>query len=108
MSRGVAPVVESKTLFGKADIPEIPAKNAVTVSTEPVMVYEDDINPVPQLGGDQRRPGKGEIVGIRARLSLKCGAVEAVREICEPDWLSEEEYPWTEISSDNVRQKSFL
>jgi len=107
MSRDVAPAIESKTLIGKMDLPEIAAKNAVTVSTVPVMIYEDDINPVPQLGGDQRRPGEGEIVGIRARLIFKKGEEETVREIYEPDSLSAEEYPWTDKSSPNERKKSF-
>jgi len=100
------PEVELKTLYGTIKLPEIEAKNEITVSTEPVKIYEDDINPIPRLRGDQRRPGKGEVIGICARLIFKNGDQKSVREIRKPHSLLEEEYPWTTISSPNKRPPS--
>lgn len=96
------PEAEQKTFCGHMDVPELREEAVVKLSTKPVMIYEDDINPVPQLNGDQRRPGKGKIIGVRARLKMKKG--EAFREISKPSTLSKEKYPWATKSSSNKRK----
>jgi hypothetical protein len=90
------------------DLPEIAGKGKVSVSTKEVRIYEDEINPIPRHGGDLRRPGEGEVIGICARLVFKNGDEELVREIRKPDWLPEEEYPWTTTTSSSERPRSRL
>jgi hypothetical protein len=97
------PEMEQKTFSSSLELSELKEKLEVTVNTKPVMIYEDDINPVPIRDGDQRRPGKGKIIGIRARLSMKAGDKNIVREIVSPNSLSEEKYPWSTKTSSNKR-----
>jgi len=104
MTDGEKPEAVLKTMYGTVDIPEITEKKPIKLSTVPVMIYEDNINPIPTSEGDQRRPGKGEIIGIRARVYRKGGNLKTRRDIAEPRLVSDDEkYPWTEESSPNER-----
>jgi hypothetical protein len=90
------PEVEQLTFAGKADVPDLPVKVEAKVETKTVSIHEDSINPVPQLNGDQRRPGKGDVHGVRVRLYLKNpDGSNIMREFCCPSTLSEKKYPWT-------------
>ena len=98
------PEVKQKTYYAKLDVPELKVKVPVKISSKPVMIYEDDINPVPQLDGDQRRPGKGKIIGIRTRLRSKKGDGAVYRETCSPSTLSDKKYPWSTTMMPNRRE----
>jgi hypothetical protein len=98
------PEVEKKTMYGKIEVPVLREQVTVKVSSKPVMIYEDDINPVPLSDEDQRRPGRGEIKGMRARLRMKNGSGDIVREMSHPSALSAEKYPWSTTSSPNTRK----
>lgn len=99
------PPVEQKTFHGRVDVPVISSRGTASVQTKTVMTYEDDVNPIPQLDGDQRRGGKGKIIGIRARIRMKGKDAGAYREITVPKTLSDTKYPWTEATSSNTRKQ---
>lgn len=89
------PELKQKHFSGEMAIPALPGQSKTMVVTESVEIHEDSVNPVPQLGGDQRRGGKGEVHGIRARLYMKMpSGKEVMREFHHPDSLSEEKFPW--------------
>jgi hypothetical protein len=96
------PEILQKTMYGSVEVPNIPVKVETVVATKPVMIYEDDINEIDQLDGDQRRPGKGKVRGVRARLYMKSDK-DSVREFSNPSSLSLKDYPWTTKSSSNKR-----
>ena len=98
------PNIELKTFHGKMDIPVVASGGEVSVQTKPVMTYEDDINPVPQLGGDQRRPGEGRVLGLHARIRIKRGREDVFREVSLPKTFSNDKYPWTTKSLPNSRK----
>ena len=107
MTKAKKPKMGLKVLCGSIDIPDIPGNGEITLSTEPVTTFEDDINPFPQRGGDQRLPGKGKLIGIRAELAVKGRDKGASREIIVPALLSSKKYPWTDESVPNNRPNSF-
>ena len=95
MAWQMKPEQVQKVFYGKTDVPALPEKSKITVLTEAVTTHEDSINPIPQAGGDQRRPGKGEVHGIRVRLYMKTPTgKEVMRELCQPETLSEKKFPW--------------
>ena len=80
---------------GKMTVPTVPAKGKLSVITKSVETHKDNINPVPQRGGDQRRPGEGDVIGFRAQIYMKMASGEEVmREFCQPNTLSLKKYPW--------------
>lgn len=85
-------------------MPDLPGKSILSAQTKAVMTYEDNVNPVPILDGDQRRGGKGKIIGIRAWLKMRGGNAAAMRESGVPNSLSDSKYPWTKESSSNRRK----
>ena len=90
------PEVKQLMLKGKADVPALRVKSDIMVETKSVTIHEDDINPVPQLNGDQRRPGKGKVHGMRVRLYMeKPDGSKVMREFSSPDTLSDKKYPWS-------------
>ena len=92
---GKKPEVEQKYFSGKMDVPVLPEKSKMTITTEAVEIHEDGVNPIPQAGGDQRRGGNGDVHGIRARLYMKMASGEEVmRELACPEKLSEKKFPW--------------
>lgn len=101
----VKPIPEKKTFHGRIAVPALPPGGSGAVQTKTVMTYEDDVNPISMRDGDQRRGGKGEIIGIRARLRMKGNKTGAFREVTVPKTLSDEEFPWTVKSSSNTRKK---
>ncbi|MEI6890529.1 MAG: hypothetical protein V5783_00005 [Pontiella sp.] len=98
------PKVELKTSYGKKEIPELRVKQSAEVTTKTVMIYEDDINPIDMRDGDQRRPGKGEILGMHVRVTMKGGDASSIRTVSVPENFSLEEYPWSTVSSPNSRK----
>ncbi len=89
------PEVKQKHFGGKMVIPTLPGQSKTAVTTESVEIHEDNVNPVPQAGGDQRRGGKGDVHGIRVRLYLKMASgAEIMREFSSPEKLSEKKFPW--------------
>ena len=80
---------------GKMTVPTVPAKGEVSVTSKSVETHNDNINPVPQAGGDQRRAGEGDVIGFRAQIYMKMASGEEVmREFCQPNTLSLKKYPW--------------
>jgi len=89
------PEAKQKHFTGKMAIPALPGNSKTPITTESVEIHEDSVNPVPQAGGDQRRGGKGDVHGIRARLYMKMASgQEMMREFQYPDSLSEKKFPW--------------
>jgi hypothetical protein len=98
MAMDKKPETVQKVFQGKETVPEIPVKKKVSMTTKPVEIYEDNLNNIPQGGdGDVRRPGKGDVHGMRARLYMTTSSGEKVmREVSSPSTLSEKNYPWKE------------
>ncbi len=94
--RGEKPEMQQKTLKGKIDVTVIQGKSKSEVLTKPAEIYEDNLIDIPQGGdGDQRRPGIGDVHGIRGRLYLKAGDGSTVmREFSKPTSLSEKDFRW--------------
>ncbi len=89
------PEVKQKHFSGEMAIPALPGKSKTLVTTESVEIHEDNVNPIPQFGEDQRRGGKGEVHGIRARLYMKMSSgKEIMREFSFPEKLSDKKFPW--------------
>ncbi len=95
------PEPQIKTRYGKTKIAVIKADEPLTISTEPVMIYEDSLNMLPQAGGDQRRAGEGAMIGVHARIKLEVDGEEVSREWSYPKSLDQEKYPWVETTSPN-------
>lgn len=92
---GEKPEPKQLCLEGNMSIPELPPKTKISVTTNPVEIFEEDINPLPVLGGDPRIGGKGDLHGMRARIYMKTATGEEVmREVSQPSSLSEEKFPW--------------
>ncbi len=108
MSWQTTPKEELKTVYGSIDLPTIPSKEEISLQTDPVKIYEDNLNRIPMREEDARRGGKGKVIGIRARLSLKDGDKKTMRELLEPDTMAEEDYPWTNETSTKDRPPSYL
>ena len=90
------PTPEQKVYKGSKELANIPSGDSITLRSEPVEVYNDEINPVDQMiGGDPRQGGEGEVHGIRARFFMKLSTGEEVmREVSQPSSLSEDRFPW--------------
>jgi hypothetical protein len=90
------PVAEQKVLAGKATIPPLPGKSQkVAVSSDPVVIYKDNINSIDWSDGSARVGGEGKVHGMRARLYLKTpSGQEIMREFCSPSSLSAAKYLW--------------
>lgn len=89
------PEAMQKILSAEMVIPTLAGNSKVTVTTKPIEIHEDNINPIPMAGGDSRQGGKGKILGIRARLYMKMASgQEVMREFSSPEKLSEEKFPW--------------
>ena len=95
ISYGEKPEAEQEVLAEEVAIPALPGKSKTVVTTKPIEIHEDSINPRPIAGGDPRIGGEGEIHGIRARLYMKMpSGQEIMREFHHPDSLSEKKFPW--------------
>ena len=80
---------------GKSDISTLSGGQSVKVGTEPVTIYDDNLNPISWADGSERVPGRGDVHGIRARIYLKTkSGKEIMRECCHPSTLSSADYPW--------------
>lgn len=89
------PEPQQEIMKDEMSLPVVPGKGRITATTKPVEIYEDKINPIPQLGGDHRQGGKGRVYGIRARLYMMLSTgEELVREFQHPKSLSDEKFPW--------------
>lgn len=103
------PPVEVMTLYGTVDLPDLLSGKPVTISTKTVTIYDDEINPIAFYArSDQRRGGEGEVLGIHARLVMKQGDEVSMRDVAGSESISEEEYPWTETTSNNIRPPSVV
>lgn len=93
---GRKPEPEQKVYKGKKELADIASGDVLTLMTDPVEVYRDDINLFDQqLNEDTRQGGVGEVHGIRARLYLKLSSGEEVmREFSQPSSMKEERFPW--------------
>ena len=95
MALGKNPVPELLTARGKKEIPELEPASKTVVMTDPVEIYKEDVNPIPQSGGDSRQGGRGKIIGVRIRIYMKMeSGSEVMREVSLPEKLSEKDYPW--------------
>ncbi len=92
---GLKPVPEQLVFEGTSDLPPVPGNGRISVTTESVEIYEDDLNPLPIEGGDHRVGGKGRVFGIRARIfmTLESGE-EMMRTFHHPESLSADDFPW--------------
>ncbi len=80
---------------GKMTLPTVPSKGTVSVLSKSVEIHKDSINTIRQAGGDQRQPGKGDVIGFRGRIYMEMTSGEEVmREISLPKTLSLKKYPW--------------
>jgi hypothetical protein len=92
---GIKPEPKSLVFDGSATVPMVPKKGKVSVTTQAVRIYEDDVNPRPILGGDPRQGGEGDVHGIRIKVFMKLNSGEEMeREFCYPSGLSDEKFPW--------------
>ena len=95
MASGHNPEPEQHCFRGQLTVPSIEGASRKAVLTDAVEIYKDDINPIPQVGGDPRQGGKGEVQGIRARIYMKLSTGdEVMREFHHPSSLSERDFPW--------------
>jgi hypothetical protein len=89
------PKAEQKHLHETVTLDAVPAEENIIVQTKPVEIHEDAINEIDSSSGDPRQAGKGEVLGIRARLYMTLATgEEIVREVCEPLSLSSKTCPW--------------
>ena len=87
------PQSHQKSLF--SDLSAISGGQGTKVMTEPVTIYDDNINPIRWSNGSERVPGRGEVHGIRARLYMKTNSGEEImREVCYPKNLSNADFAW--------------
>lgn len=90
------PEPEQKVYKGTKELSNIAPDDSMTLMTESVEIYNDEINPLDEMiGGDPRQGGEGEVHGIRTRLFMKLSnGEEVVREVSQPSSLSEDRFPW--------------
>ena len=82
-------------LAGKTDLPALPGGGTAAVTTDAVTIYSDNINSIDWSDGSARVGGKGEVIGLRARLYITMGSgAEMTREITYPKTLSDKGFPW--------------
>lgn len=82
-------------LGGESTVSGILAGKMMKITTDPVTIYEDNINAISWADGSERVGGEGDVHGIRARLYMKTkSGNEIMRECSYPSTLSRDDFPW--------------
>jgi hypothetical protein len=82
-------------LAGKSDISAIAGGQSAKIVTQPVTIYDDNLNAISWSDASERVPGRGDVHGVRARIYMKTkSGKELMREACYPDNLSTGDFGW--------------
>ncbi|WP_372798470.1 hypothetical protein [Pontiella sp.] len=86
---------EQFVFAAEAEVSAVAGGQGIKIMTQPVTIYDDNLNAISWSDGSERVPGRGEVHGIRARLYMKNkSGGEIMREACYPKNLSNEEFAW--------------